>query len=191
MRPMRMVLILAILAACGSKATPPVGNTERGGSAAQVVPEAAEDCTARIEDWKPGNHDRHAFEDPVTNLHGYKNGAGKIVIAATYRAGYEFGPGGVAAVIDGTTPFLFIDPSGKVIAHAYASDNGPDYFQEGHARIVANKKVGFMTDRGQITVPPQFDGAASFCHGKVEVELDGETYYIDKQGKRTTPPPTE
>jgi hypothetical protein len=99
---------------------------------------------------------------------------------------------GVAAVIDQMSSYLFIDASGKELARAYAVDSGPDYFQEGHARIWdKRKKVGFMNDRGKIVIPPKFDGAASFCLGKAEVELEGETFYIDKRGNKTTPPPVD
>lgn len=186
-RPLRLFLIgLTFLAACRGNSLPVVDNAEDAGARPAAV--ALEDCIPRTEDWPPGNHDRHLFEDSITNLKGYKNGAGEIVIAAKYAAAYEFGPGAIAAAVDGTTPFIFIDPNGQVIAQAYAVDNGPDYFQEGLARIVANTRIGFMTDRGKLTIPPQFDRAESFCHGKAEVEIAGEKYTIDKQGNRMTSP---
>jgi hypothetical protein len=183
-------LALILVAGCGGKAPPTVGNTHRGGS--QAIVDATEDCTARIESWKPGNHDRYAFEDPKTKRSGFKTRTGKVVIPARYAAVYAFSPMGVAAVIDQASSYLFIDVSGKQLARAYAVDSGPDYFQEGHARIWdQRKRIGFMSDRGKIVIPPKFDAAASFCRGKAEVELEGETFYIDKQGNKTTPPPVD
>lgn len=187
-RSVGLLIGFSILTACQGKSAPPPGASTHSDSAQTAHAVAGSDCASRIEDWAPGNYDRHTFEDSITNLTGYKNGAGEIVIAARFQAAYEFGPGGVAAAIDGSTPFVFIDPNGKVIAHAYGMDNGPDYFQEGVARIVANKKIGFMTDHGAITVAPQFDRAGSFCHGKAEVERAGEKYYIDTRGIRTSAP---
>ncbi|MBM3501428.1 MAG: hypothetical protein FJX74_22470, partial [Armatimonadetes bacterium] len=182
--PRAWPLALAMFAACRGVSTPESTVGASTDSVAAVGPLAAAECTARIEDWAPGNHDRHAFEDPATGLKGYKNGAGEIVIPARFPVAYEFGPGGVAAVTDGETPFIFIDPSGRVIARAYAMDNGPDYFQGGYARIIANGKVGFMTERGRITIAPRFDSATPFCHGQAEVEIGGETYSIDTHGDR-------
>jgi hypothetical protein len=145
-------------------------------------------CEPVVEDHAPGNRDRYRFEDASTGLVGFKNKAGVVVIPAIYRFAYEFGPGGVSAAVDGTTPFVFIDPAGKVIAKAYAYDNGPDYFQDGHARIVdARGKVGFMDTRGKIVIPPQYDDAASFCNGKAEVAVGAKTFVIDHAGKTVAP----
>jgi hypothetical protein len=182
---------LGFAVACGGSATPPVGNVAPVRPEVPVeVPVGPEDCAARVEDWAPGNHDRHRFEDPLSGKYGFRDGTGAVVIAPQYHFAYEFGPGGVAAVIDAKTPFIYIAPNGKTIANAFASDNGPDYFQEGHARIVdANKKIGFMTDRGTITITPRFDAAESFCHGKARVKLGSEELWIDKRGNQTTPPP--
>jgi WG containing repeat len=179
------------LVACGTQPPPaPVGNAHPRGNAAPAVA-AKEDCSSRIEGWKAGNLDRFAFEDG-NHKFGFRDGKGRVVIAAQYNHVYEFSPYGIAAVVDATHPFLFIDASGKVLAQAFAYDNGPDYFQEGYARIVdPDKKVGFVTERGAIATPPRFEAAASFCHGKAEVEIDGETYFIDKHGNKTTPPPLD
>jgi hypothetical protein len=144
-------------------------------------------CESVVEDHAPGNVDRYRFEDPATGLVGFKNGAGTIVIKPQFRYAYEFGPGGISAAVDGTT-FVFIDKSGKVIAKAYAFDNGPDYFQEGVARIVdAKGKVGFIDTKGKIVIAPQYDDAASFCNGKAEVAVGAKTFVIDLLGKTVAP----
>ncbi|MBA2542652.1 MAG: WG repeat-containing protein [Deltaproteobacteria bacterium] len=181
---------LILVWACGGKTAPaPPANVGRG----DLPPKATvEDCEPRSSGWKPGNHDRVAFEDPKTNKHGYKDRAGNIVIPAIYHAVYEFSPHGLAGVVADVkagSPFQFIDPSGKPLARAYAFDNGPDYFQEGYARIVDDaKRVGYIDEKGTITIAPKFVSAAPFCRGKAEVELDDGTFFIDKQGKKTTAP---
>jgi hypothetical protein len=186
---MRWIVVVALVA-CGSKQAGPVGNAQRGSGGGGQAVTAAADCTSRIEGWKPGNVDRFSYEDG--GKFGFRDGKSRVVIQAIYNHVYDFSPMGIAAVVDDTHPFLFIDTSGKVLAQAFAYDNGPDYFQEGLARIVdATKKVGFITERGTIAIAPQYESAAGFCHGKAEVELNGETYFIDARGNKTTPPPLD
>jgi hypothetical protein len=179
---------LASLAGCGAPSSPhPEGvrNTGTVSLTADAAPATDDDaCGSQIEDHAAGNHDRYKYEDPATGLTGFKNSAGVVVIKPTYRFAYEFGPGGVAAAVDGTTPFVFIAPSGAVLARAYAFDNGPDYFQEGMARIVdAAGKIGFIDDHGTIAIPPRFDQAEGFCHGRADVVEAGTPFVIDRSGK--------
>jgi hypothetical protein len=148
------------------------------------------DCSAHTEDAKPGNHDRFAFEG-ADGRYGYKDSKGNVVITPTLRFGYEFKPGGIAAVVDANAQFAFIDASGKRIARAYAFDNGPDYFQEGFARIVDEKnRIGFISDRGVIParLAPRFDKAESFCGGKAKVMERGTVFFVDRTGAQTEPP---
>ena len=185
--------VLCLLVACGgSKPASTPGNTKvppTGTIAA--TGEGSEDCASSVESAKPGNADRFAFEGP-DGLYGYKDGKGRVAIAPRLRYAYEFKPGGIAAAVDNDTSFVFIDTAGKVIARAYAFDNGPDYFQEGYARIVdANKKIGFIDERGKIAIAPRFEDAASFCHGKASVREAGKELWIDKRGEPTTAPPPE
>ena len=187
---MRCWLVVVVVACSGSAVQPPANIGVARPEIIGPATDAPEDCTSRVEDWKAGNHDRYAFEDPIRQAWGYRDGKGNVVIAPRFRHAYEFGPGGVAAVVDQVVLFAYIAPSGKLIAKAYSFDNGPDYFQEGFARIVdANKKIGFVSDRGTIVIAPRFDEAESFCRGKAFVKLGAEEYWIDKQGQKTTRPP--
>ena len=183
---------LIVACACGGKPAP--------GLPSNVRPTPDDPKRTYVENCEPvskghasGQRDRYSFEDSKTRKWGFKDKAGKVVIPAVYEHVYEFSPQGLAGVVapakDGGSPFLFIDPSGKPIARVYPFDNGPDYFQEGLARIVDdNKRVGFIDERGTIVIAPKFALAASFCHGKAEVEVDDGTYFIDRQGNKTTPP---
>lgn len=179
------VLIACVLAACGSSSTSPVtpANAVPATPPAEVAAaDAPEDCASTIEDAKPGNHDRYAFETNDGSW-GYRDSKGAIAIPPRLRFAYEFKPTGIAAAVDHDGTFVFIDTSGAVIARAYAFDNGPDYFQEGHARIVdARGKIGFIDDHGRITIAPRFDEAASFCHGVAAVSEGGRRFTIDAHG---------
>ena len=184
--------VLCLLVACGgSKPANAPANKKVPPGTATASATGSEDCASSVESAKPGNADRFAFEGP-DGLYGYKDGKGRIAIAPRLRYAYEFKPGGIAAAVDNDTSFVFIDTTGKVIARAYAFDNGPDYFQEGYARIVdANKKIGFIDERGKIAIAPRFEDAASFCHGKASVREAGKELWIDKRGEPTTAPPPE
>jgi hypothetical protein len=182
---MHRVIGLLVIACGGTAPPPPLGNTQATPVVAPPADAAVEDCESRVESWEPGHHDRYAFEDPATNKFGFKDGRGQIVIPARFHHVYEFGPGGVAAAVDGTSPFVFLAPDGRVIARAYPYDNGPDYFQEGHARIIdARRKVGFLSETGVIVIPPRFDEAESFCHGRADVREGVEWFVIDPRGRR-------
>jgi hypothetical protein len=187
----RIWLLFGALTACGGKpatTAPPSNNAAPPEPVKAADADGPEDCAGEVESSKPGNHDRYAFEAP-DGSYGFKTKAGAVAIAPRFKYAYEFKPTGIAAAVDSDASFVYIDTSGKVIARAYAFDNGPDYFQEGHARIVDDKKkVGFISERGVITIAPRFEEAASFCHGKASVRENGQELWIDKSGKPTTPP---
>ncbi len=56
-------------------------------------------------------------------------------------------------------------------------------------RIVdGRKQIGFINDRGEITIAPRYYEAESFCGGKAAVVEGGRRFYVDKRGNETTPP---
>ena len=173
-----------------STPVPPPTDGAKPGEAVEPPREEPVDhpCQPRMESWAAGLHDRYVFHDEKTELSGYKNKAGTVVIKPRFREAYPFGPGGIAAVNDQKVGFGFIDPSGKMIAIAHAMDNGPDYFQDKLARIIGKtKKVGFIDDTGRIVIPPKFDDAMPFCSGTAQVELGGKQLTIDKTGNVVAP----
>jgi hypothetical protein len=111
------------------------------------------------------------FQDRKTGRFGFRNKKGAIVIPARFGQAYEFNEHGVAAAIEEGTPahLLFIDVKGHALAEAFAFDNGPDYFSDGRARIVAGGKVGFLERTGKMAVAPQYDFAEPFCRGQALV----------------------
>ncbi len=48
-------------------------------------------------------------------------------------------------------------------------DNGADWFHDGLVRFVKGGKYGFANSKGQVVVPPVYDGAMNFEQGRAEV----------------------
>jgi WG containing repeat len=94
---------------------------------------------------------------------------------------------------DGSSnPWRFIDHDKRPLATPFLYDNGPDYFQEGFARIVdASGKFGFIAASGSIVVPPRYDFVYPYCHGIAKTALDGKAGYLDTNGQPTKGPPDD
>lgn len=105
------------------------------------------------------------FEDPVTQLWGYRNARGAVVIKPRFTVAQPFSRGGIAAVAD-HSGWKYINRQGKTLIRPYLLDNGPDPFQEGLARFTEVGKVGFFNERGKIVIPARFTFAAPFSEGR-------------------------
>jgi hypothetical protein len=116
----------------------------------------------------PGGAGLFAFEDE-RGRYGFKDGEGRVRIAPRFLHAYEFFAEGITGAVEPPATFVFIDTNGRAVARAYPEDNGPDYFVEGLARIVANGNVGFIDRSGKIVVRPQYPFASSFCNGMAVV----------------------
>jgi hypothetical protein len=101
------------------------------------------------------------------DLWGYKDRHGKVAIEPRYPMAGRFSRG-IAPVVIGDT-WAYIDSTGKVIVRPFVYDNGPDYFHEGLARYVEDRKIGFFDRHGRIVIKAQFDFAEPFSHGRAKV----------------------
>ena len=105
------------------------------------------------------------FEDPVTNLWGYRNARGAVVIPPRFTVAQHFSEGGIAAVAD-DSGWKVIDRQGKTLVRPFLLDNGPDPFRHGLARFREAGKIGFFDERGKVVIParllslPRFPMAA-------------------------------
>lgn len=149
--------------------SPPSSPAPSSASAAQTSAptETANACEPESSPEEAPSGGPIAFE-AEDGLYGYKAPDGKVVVPARFQQAYAFNAQGLAgAVLDNA--FVFIGRDGKVLAKAFPYDNGPDYFQEGRARILEGGKFGFIDKRGQIVIAPQFDFASPFCRGRAAV----------------------
>jgi hypothetical protein len=122
-------------------------------------------------------------------LFGYRDGFGNVIIEPRFKVAYEFSLEGLAAAVDPVAGPVFVDVNGRVVARAYPVEGGPDHFQEGRARIIADGLIGFIDREGTVVVEPRFDRAAAFCNGVSEVcvgcqDSQGERFRIDADGQR-------
>lgn len=189
----RAAALAVLLVACATP-TAPTGSSAHRPTRLPLAPATPADqsCEADSGGEEPGQRDRFAFE-AGDGRWGFRNQRGDEVIAPRFGFVYEFNAYGLAAGVepaggpDGRARFVFIDPSGAVLAEAYAYDNGPDYFQEGLARIVVDGKVGFIDRGGAIAIPARFAGASAFCHDRATVHDGVSTWEIDRHGQEVGP----
>lgn len=59
-----------------------------------------------------------------------------------------------------------------------------NFFENGLALVKLNKKYGFITVKGNWHIPPKYDAATSFFTNFSVVSIDGESLYIDFNGKK-------
>lgn len=77
----------------------------------------------------------------------------------------------------------FIDKSGNIVIPANY-DSLYVGFNDGLAGVEIDGKWGMIDKTGKIVIPIQYDQPFSFYNDVAEVELNGETFSIDKQGNR-------
>jgi len=86
-------------------------------------------------------------------------------------------------VKDGEIKVFYVSKSGKIV-HTFMWDNGADRFFDGLARVIKKGKFGFINDKLEIVIKPQYDFANSFKNGKAKVcngctkQQDGEHYMM-------------
>jgi len=134
----------------------------------------------------------YAFQDSSTNLYGFKDKAGKTVIAPQYTMAFSEELKHYAAVAS-EQYIIGIDAKGNELYRIFNYDNGPDYASEGLFRIQGkDRKFGYANAKtGAIVIAPQYARALPFEKGRAKVSQDdnadwtqGTWYQIDKKGRR-------
>jgi hypothetical protein len=119
---------------------------------------------------------------------GFRDSSGRTVIAPQYVQAGAFSPEGLAPVVD-QEGWLYIDLKGRPLVRPFVFDNGPDYFEEGLSRFVADGKIGFIDRAGVVVIPAVHDFALPFCEKMAVVctgcrpEDDGDEHTIMVGGK--------
>ncbi len=141
-----------------------------------------------------------SFQDPKTQLFGFKDSDGKIFIDAQYQNSNTdtlF----ALAIVQKNNEWIGINTENEVILKPFIVDNGPDYLSEGLFRFVENGKIGFADIDGNKVIPAQFDFITPFENGIANYTLGGHKQFdsnnehwsweggyekgrIDKQGQK-------
>ncbi|WP_418936115.1 WG repeat-containing protein [Moraxella bovis] len=113
---------------------------------------------------------------------GILDKADNVVIKPQFDEDSYFFEWGVATVKkDGK--YGVINKTGKVlIPFEYSSYILP--IAKGIFMVEVNGKYGAISDDGRVLIPIQYDFISEFYHDVAKVELNGEIFYIDKQGNR-------
>ncbi len=115
------------------------------------------------------------IEDPVSATCHYQNQAGQVVIAAqpcdqTIDYGADVTRLPFALVWEGG--WQAYGPNGDYLFTVFVFDNGPDVPEEGVIRIERDGLIGYAeVATGDMIVPPRYQCAKPFVHGKAEVGL--------------------
>lgn len=76
----------------------------------------------------------------------------------------------------------FVDTTGNVVVKP--KYNEVSNFSDGIARVRTGTKWGLVDKSGNEIIKPTFDAIYDFVNGKAQVLLNGEKYYMNKQGQR-------
>ena len=79
---------------------------------------------------------------------------------------------------------MYVSRTGKVVIRGIpVMDNAADSFHDGLVRIVRNGKYGFSNRRGQMVIPPIYDGAMPFENGRAAVCKGCESKAVEPDGE--------
>jgi hypothetical protein len=94
---------------------------------------------------------------------------GLLVVSPRYVKQLAYSRDGLAAVwIAGE--WAYVNRRGIAIITGVPSlDNGPDEFHDGLVRVIKDKKYGFANRKGEVVIPPLYDGALPFENGGAKV----------------------
>lgn len=113
---------------------------------------------------------------------GFVDKTGEEVVPLEYFGAKSYCEG--MAVVYTETGAGYIDKSGRVITPlTYVI---AESFSESLASVMSldECKFGFINNKGETVIPFKFDDAGSFKNGRALVKLNGENFWIDKEGNR-------
>jgi hypothetical protein len=101
------------------------------------------------------------------------------------NSGYEFkGPyyEGLARVKNADKKWGFVDTTGNVVVKP--KYNEVENFKDGLAKVRTGTKWGLVDNTGREVIKPTFEAIYEFINGKAQVLLNGEKYYMNREGQR-------
>lgn len=118
---------------------------------------------------------------------GFIDSTGKEVIPVKFDEVGYFSEGFVKVKLNNKWKF-FNEKGNELTSLKYDS---AEEFHEGYSVVELNNKYGYIDKTGKVVIPIKYDYAYNFSNGKAKVKVYenkedtfGETFYIDKTGKR-------
>ncbi|MDB5013333.1 MAG: hypothetical protein JWQ25_1535 [Daejeonella sp.] len=113
-------------------------------------------------------------------LWGLKDATGKVVVEPKYSKYPQLYEGFAVVEINGKSGY--INSKGKEIT-ALKYDNASSYPYDGLFRVSMAAKYGFVNLTGEEVIPLIYKNANEFGSGRSLVNLEGNSFFIDKTGK--------
>jgi hypothetical protein len=96
--------------------------------------------------------------------------AGRLFVSPKYLRELSFDKKGLAALSSETLGWMYARRSGEIVITDVATlDNGPDEFHDGMVRVIKHGKFAFADRSGKLRIPPEYDWASPFDHGRAMV----------------------
>jgi hypothetical protein len=156
----------------------------------RVIDESGKEITSKsysfIDDFKEGRALIADTNEKGRYLYGYLNRRGKEILPLEYESASEFNQEkAVVQMKDGN--YALIGLTGKIIKkypYAFVGDYGEGMLSFKQSQ---NEKFGFIDEKGNIVIEPQFSGVQSFKNGRAIVNIadDYQNQYglINRNGK--------
>lgn len=119
------------------------------------------------------------YYDGVSNIYGFINTKGDMVIPLKYYDALSFSEG-VAKVSDGQK-HGFIDKNDKLIIPLQFEEASS--FKSGLASVYQGGKCGYIDKKGKLVIPIIYDFCESFSEGLAAVKIQANWGYINKNGE--------
>lgn len=150
------------------------------------------ESTGYISDFSDGRALVYEYTEGDQWLYGYIDNTGKVVIPPQYQSAFDFRGGrAVVKLRDGT--FALIDRNGTALRTFNYADMGN--ISEGLMAFQPESggKYGYVNEKGQVVIQPQFSSAQEFMDGMAVVnaaaDFSGFLYgAIDKRGRTIIQP---
>lgn len=129
-------------------------------------------------------HDFHNgyVEVMKDHKHGMIDINGKLIIPLKYDAVFEQEQTKLIIARSGGNYQIYNKETKKIGSAKYTDVH--DEVSEGMILVTLKTKKGYIDVTGREVIKPSFDVAGNFENGKAEVEKNGETFFIDKSGKK-------
>ncbi|WP_025717044.1 WG repeat-containing protein [Paenibacillus sp. 1-18] len=133
---------------------------------------------------------RAVVKNTKTNLYGYINTKGILVIPCQYTEANSFSEGKAKITIASTKENVLIDRTGTILIPLKENYGSEYLFSDGLALVYAPNtgKAGFINASGQLAIPYKYKYSRSFSDGLAIVQNSKGLYgYINTTGKEVIP----